>query len=96
MYKNKIIARLNYLEKFMLLHSIDSTVVDELISDLFVKTFEDLAKIKNVTRRKIYIILIAKKYKVNHSTALDILEDNGLFVALPVDNNLIKSVRELL
>ena len=92
--KQKIVTVLDYLESKVDLICNDKT--GDLIEALFLKLFNYLAKIKNLRRRKIYIILIAKKYKTSPEIALDILENNGLFEALPVDKNLIKSIRQLL
>ena len=93
--KQKIVTVLSYLEsKIDLIYNNDKT--GDLIENLLIKIFDYLAEIKNLRRREIYIILIAKKYKTSPEIALDILEDNGLFVALPVDKNLIKSIRQLL
>jgi hypothetical protein len=92
--KQKIVTVLDYLESKVDLIYNDKT--GDLIEALLLKLFNYLAKIKNLRRREIYIILIAKKYNTSPEIALDILEDNGLFVALPVDKNLIKSIRQLL
>jgi hypothetical protein len=92
--KQKIVTVLDYLESKIDLIYNDKT--GDLIEALLLKLFNYLAKIKNIRRREVYIILIAKKYNTSPEIALDILEDNGLFVALPVDKNLIKSIRQLL
>lgn len=92
--KQKIETVLHYLESKVDLIYNNKTY--ELIDDLLLKIFDYLAEIKNLDRREIYVILIAKLYKTTPAIALEILNDNGLFVALPVDKNLIKSIRQLL
>ena len=92
--KHKINIRLNYFDKK--LYSIHNNSTNELISDLFVRTFDDLAVIKNTTRRKIQLIICAKIHKTTPAIAEEIIENNGLFYAIPIDKKLLNSIRGFL
>ena len=92
--KHNINIRLNYFDKK--LYSIHNNSTNELISDLFVRTFDDLAVIKNTTRRKIQLIICAKIHKTTPAIAEEIIENNGLFYAIPIDKKLLNSIRGFL
>ena len=49
----------------------------------------DIAMIRKTTQRKVYINLCAQYHNTTDKIALEIIEDNGLFVALPITNKLI-------
>jgi hypothetical protein len=92
----KIDIKLNYLSQKMWVKCFDNARATELISDLFVNIFNDIAMIKKTTQRKVYIKLCAQYHNTTNAIALEKIEDNGLFIALPITNKLITIIKDYL